>query len=72
MAPVNTGGTFTIENSCLADQIGILVDALWSVSYDANSIPPRNMVIDNGLFVAPLSGTRFTAISMNLVQAVSR
>jgi hypothetical protein len=63
--PVNTSGTTTIENSHLADLIGIDVPALWNVSYTANAIPPRNVVINNVAFAAPWAGAAFTSINMD-------
>jgi hypothetical protein len=64
VAPVNNAGTFTVENSYLADQTGFLEGALWSVSYQANTVPPRTVVIDNVQFAAPAGGQPFTAIAM--------
>jgi PKD domain/G8 domain len=65
LAPVNNGGTFTVENSYLADQTGITMSALWSVSSQANTVPPRKVVIDNVLFAAPGGGGSFMAVNMN-------
>ena len=68
MAPVNVSGPTTIENSYLADQIGIDVPALWTVDYYVNWFAPRDIVINNVQFVAPGNGGTFTAIDMDWFQ----
>ena len=70
LAPDTTNGTITIENSYLADQNGIVINSLWSVSYEANFVPARDLVIDNVQFVAPEAGQSFTAIAMDWYNAV--
>ncbi len=66
LAPDQTGGMpITIENSYLADQTGVWVNYLWTVSYNASTVPSRHIVIDNVQFAAPQAGQSFTAINMN-------
>ncbi len=38
---------------------------MWSVSYQANTVPSRTVVIDDVQFAAPAGGQAFTAIAMD-------
>jgi hypothetical protein len=65
VVPVNTTGTTTIENSYLANQVDIEVNALWTVSYRVDNLQPRKLVVSNDQFRGLSTGQPFTAINMD-------
>jgi PKD domain/G8 domain len=62
LAPDNTYGNVTIENSYLANEADVVVSGLWSVSFYA---PPRTIIINNDQFVAPAGGEAWYAVYLN-------